>query len=224
MTSSAQISRKRGFTLVELLIVIGIIGLLSTVMIVSFGKIRKVAMRNEAQKLVDQAKVSFEAVLLAKQSWPIALINNMQHGMNRDVCWYLQSNHFMDLTTKEKSRQTGAWDWSESSLDRFGLLDPWGRNALKINTGAQNDTDELGNGNTSTFKDHVLQYRLDMNGDGFVDASDCRGCTMPVDGMRIRASVIVWSRGANGIDDGESDTRYPIDDSLSFSLADTKAQ
>ncbi len=224
MTSLDQINKKRGFTMVELLIVIGIIGMLSTVLIVSFGKVQGIAMRNEAQKVVDQAKVSLEAVLLAKQSWPVVLINNMSQGFNRDVCWYLQQNNYMDLTTKEKNRQNGVWDWSETSLDRFGLLDPWGRNALKINTGAKSDTEELGNGNVSVFRDHVLQYRLDLNGDGFIDSSDCRGCSMPVEGMRIRASVMVWSRGEDGIDDGEHNKRYPVNDSLSWSMTDTKAK
>lgn len=224
MTSLDQINKKRGFTMVELLIVIGIIGMLSTVLIVSFGKVKSIAMRNEAQKVVDQAKVSLEAVLLAKQSWPVVLINNMSQGFNRDVCWYLQQNNYMDLTTKEKNRQNGVWDWSETSLDRFGLLDPWGRTALKINTGAKSDTEELGNGNVSVFRDHVLQYRLDLNGDGFIDSSDCRGCSMPVEGMRIRASVMVWSRGEDGIDDGEHNKRYPVNDSLSWSMTDTKAK
>lgn len=233
MTSSVRINNKKGgFTLVELLIVIGIIGLLSTVLVVSFGRVRKVAMRNEAQKIVDQAKVSLEAVLLNTQSWPAVLQNYMAQGFTKEVCWYLQQKKMMDLTTKEILRvsSTGAamqkevWEWSKTSLDRFGLLDPWGRNALKINVNASDENAELGNGNTTKFKDHLLQYRLDLNGDGFIDSSDCRGCSMPVEGMRVRAKVIVWSRGEDGLDDGENASRYPKDDSLSWSLTELRAQ
>ena len=82
----------------------------------------------------------------------------------------------------------------------------------------------LGTDGAKTYQDHLLQYRIDKNYDGYVDSEDGE---MPKSGLRIRGSVLVWSRGEDGEDDGLSSGaigRYPKDDSLSWSMTESKAK
>ncbi|MBO4288030.1 MAG: type II secretion system protein [Kiritimatiellae bacterium] len=217
---------KNGFTLVEMLLVIGIIGVLSSVMVVSFGKMAKHARRSDAQRTVSEVATAFNQLLIKQREWPKTLLDNEDQGMVPQVCYIFQKHKLLDITTYTRDKASGALNsmsdtyLSKTSVDRFGMLDPWGRDSLKKNPSCTSDQTTIIGGKGS-YKDHLIQYRLDRNYDGFVDSEDGE---MPVSGLRIRGSVIVWSRGEDGKDDGKAHNRYPVDDNISWTLAEIKAK
>jgi len=190
-----------------MLVVLGIIGLLAGALIGSFSHLKTTARQAQAQALTSEVATALTTYLQRYRQWPDALIKRTE--MDDVACWVLQSKKLLDVTSK-KEESDGTVVMNADSLDRFGLLDPWGRAALKKNptiTGA--DTKIEGG---RMLSDHRLQYRLDLNYDGYVDSDE--GSPM---GQKIRASAIVWSRGPDGLDDfTDKDKRYPRDDRLSW--------
>jgi hypothetical protein len=171
-------------------------------------------MQVQAQNQVAEVATAFNRLLQRDREWPDEWVGEKGKGvkteMDEEVCWVFQQRRSLDLTTYKSEGVI-----NKQSLDRFGMLDPWGRNALKKNN-TQNSTDKVPTG--GTFKDHRIQFRLDKNYDGWVDSSD--GAPPNV---KVRASVIVWSRGPDGKDDYETGGRYPQDDRLSWPHGQSKS-
>ena len=207
---------RNGFTLVEMLVVIGILGILSVALLSSYNHVRNSARKAQAQTLVSDATVAFTRYLQEKRTWPPEFLGKDSLGMDEDVCRLLQAGKFLDLTTY---KNTESGEINKFSVDRLGLLDPWAQRALKRAPLSTTAATDAGLGNGRTFANHRLQFRLDLNLDGRVDSSE--GAPQ---GVEVRASVLVWSRGPDGLDDFNADGRYPRDDSLSWPHAQYKAQ
>jgi len=209
----------RGFTLVEMLVVIGIMGILATSLLGAFGYVKTLAWKSRAQAQVSQVATALTVYLQSKRSWPAELLDRDE--FDEEASWVLQETKLFDVTVKTKdSDGTFVWDKDNSgkgkaSLDRFGLLDPWGRALFrKLNTAKTTAND---------VKAHRIQYRLDRNLDGYVDANE--GAPQ---GVSIRASAIVWSRGKDGQDDANSKNpkakKYPYDDCLSWKHGEARKE
>jgi type II secretory pathway pseudopilin PulG len=194
-----------------MLVVIAIIGLLSTVLISTYSHVKETARKSQAQNLVAEVAVAFTRYLQEERSWSADLLSKQE--MDEAVCLFLQKGKYLDVTPYKVDADgnvTTERNWA--SLDRFGLLDPWAQNALKKNS-TKTATDKV-RGSQRTFADHRLQYCLDVNLDGIVDRED--GAPP---GVSVRASAIVWSRGLDGFDDFDpraKAVRYPKDDNLSW--------
>ena len=213
------IQRRGGFTLVEMLVVIGILGILSVALLSSFGHVKNSARKAQAQSLVSEAATAFTRYLQNERSWPAEFL--IKQEMDEEVCRVFQKKKYLDVTPYKIRRVDDVTsevtnERNMKSLDRFGLLDPWGQAALKKNP-TQTVSEKINGGRS--FADHRLQYRIDKNYDGFVDSQDGE---VPK-GVRVRASVLVWSRGPDGLDDFNGNGRYPRDDSLSWSHAQYEA-
>ena len=210
-----------GFTMIEMLVVIGILGILFIALLSSFSRVKDSARKAQAQTLVSEVAIAFTRYLQDQREWAGEFFNKTE--MDEKVCEELQKGKYLDITTY-KVDSNGNVDYSDgprlpkkntASVDRFGLLDPWAQNALKKDNTQSASSIMRGGGNRS-YADHRIQFRLDLDYDGFVDA--------PEGGVKVRASAIVWSRGPDGLDDFNQNVRYPKDDSLSWPHAQYKAK
>jgi len=198
-----------GFTLVEMLVVIGILGLLAAALVGSFSHIKMTARQAQAQTLASETATALSLYLQQERGWGDVLLTKEE--MDKEACGVLQEKRLFDLTTyKKDSSGNMTAEINTESLDRFGLLDPWGRALLRANP-------DLGE---SEAAKHRLQIRLDTDFDGYVDAGE--GAP---EGLKIRGSVLVWSRGPDGKDDFEvKASRYPQDDRLSWNHGQARAE
>ncbi len=181
--------RRSGFTLVEMLVVIGLIGVLAGVLVTSMSHLKVAAKQSHAQSLVSEAATALTLYLQGNRSWSVEMLSATE--LDQTICAQLQLKRhggpFLDVTSVNDDGTM-----NKNSLDRYGLLDPWGRAMLKANP----------NLTESAVRDHRIQIRLDKNLDGYVDSSEGTP-----GGARIRASAIAWSRGPDG-KDGTRDDRF----------------
>lgn len=206
---SQQTFRRCGFTLVEMLVVIGMIGILAAALISSFSHIKTVARQSQAQSLVSEVATAFNLYLQQEREWPAAWLASEE--MDENVCKVFQDKHLLDLTTY----LTNSVAINPNSLDRFGMLDPWGRAGLRKNPKIASAGATIESG--GKLSDHRIQYRLDKDFDGYVDLSE--GSPK---GAKVRASVLVWSRGPDGKDAEKVAGRYPGDDRLSWNYGQSR--
>jgi len=205
--------QSKGFTLVELLVVIGIIGLLAAAMTSSVGHLKRSAKRAKAQGAVSDVYTALNLYLQKERQWHVRMINALE--MDDLVCQTLAESHLLDV-------KVDAGNLNSTSAERFGFLDEWGRDALRrnpsITTASQLGFDGI------KIEDRRIQFRLDLDYDGYVDAKE--GSPK---GLSIRSSVVVWSRGPDGQDDFESSNpkaqnRYPYDDLISWNQAQVTSE
>jgi len=181
--------RRTGFTLVEMLVVIGLIGVLAGVLVTSMSHLKVAAKQSHAQSLVSEVATALTLYLQRNRSWSVEMVSATD--LEQTICAQLQlkkyGGPFLDVTAVNDDESM-----NKNSLDRYGMLDPWGRAMLKAQP----------NLNESNVKDHRIQIRVDKNLDGYVDSSEGTP-----GGARVRASAIAWSRGPDG-KDGTRDDRF----------------
>ena len=204
---------RQGFTLVEMLVVLGILGIISAALLSSFSHVQRAARKSQAQSQVSEVAVAFTLLLQKERLWPQEWLDQNKREMDEEVCWVFQDSKLLDVTSylydsNGKVKPKSDSNINKQSLDRFGMLDPWGRRELKKNQ-TQTPSAQVSTG--GTFADHRIQFRLDEDYDGWIDSSE----GLPGKGGKVRASVVVWSRGPDGKDDLET-VGKPIDDSLSW--------
>ena len=170
---------RRGFTLIEMLVVLGILAVLIGIGIGSFSSATRKAQKTRGQELVSNVATALEAVYQREGCWPRRILaNGASDGLlDENVAYELAKRKVMTLTYKDSEKKT-------SGLDCCGVVTPWAQDAIKsagqgANTGTRVQTG-------GTVKDHVLHYAVDVDGDGYVNAS--------VGGVsvNIRGSAAVW--------------------------------
>lgn len=183
---------RRGFTLIEMLLVIGIIALLAGAGLMTFGGAGKRAMNAHCQELVHNAATALSLVAQGEAGCPRAILaaNRGEHKMTSDVGATLACNGLMALNYRVDEGSLAGYRLV--GADQCGVVTPWA--AAVARRLAENGSVPKGAKVPSggTVDDHILRFSVDDDEDGIVEAErDGRK-------VRVRGSAAVWCCGADG--------------------------
>lgn len=179
---------KRGFTLVEMLVVIGIIAILIGASVGGFSSMTRNAEKAKAQELVNNVATALTALFQADGVWPkrLAAQGKTDGKLDADRAYALvagQTKYFS--LTAENGKLIGH--------DRFGIVSPWAELVIKREGSSASLGSKVG---TMTVDDHILHYALDLDGDGRI-----LGASVGGQNIDVRATAIVWCGGKDGVID-----------------------
>ena len=200
--SSGHRRRTEGFTLLELLTVMGIIALLAGLLVPALAMIQTHVKKTMTRDRIQQIEAAWQAHLIENRKFSVtnpAAVDSMTpqvtmelnlvgvRGVTRREEMFVETDELELLVRKNKSS-----DWSDWRPEGTGILDAWGIDQLRragIKT-IPDLTTAAGEG----FDAHIqrrLRLMLDADGDGLITAPD---------GTEVNQSVLVWSVGRDGID------------------------
>ena len=179
---------KRGFTLVEMLVVIGIIAVLIGASIGGYSAMTKTAETAKCQELVSNAATALTQLFQQEGNWPkrLALKGESDGELDADAAIPLAKGKYFSLTTTGSGKSLKL-----AGLDKFGIVTPWATAIIKRKGTSAQISDKV-NG-VSTVKDHILHYALDLDGDGVIKGANIGGQSVD-----IRATAAVWCIGKDG--------------------------
>lgn len=187
---------KRGFTLVEMLVVIGIITVLISASLAGYSHMTKSAEKAKAQELVSEVATALTALFQKEGCWPARLLEEGKTDGKLDerVALALAKGSYFSLTTDNASQPQYATKLM--GLDRFGILTPWAAAHMKRKGDQAKEDDVITKG--SKLRDHRLHFALDLDGDGIIEGASVGGQSLDV-----RATAIVWCIGKDGGNKGQ---------------------
>ena len=187
---------KRGFTLVEMLIVIGIIAILTGAAMTGFRGAVEKAQAAKCQELVHNVSTALVKVFQDNGSWPSRIISAGQGSgeMTAEIGGELARRKALSLNYRlVENEETGEKVYKLVGLHQCGVVSPWAAEVIKR---------KAANGNVSlnepvpgggTIRDHVLRFSIDDDEDGLVKVSYEGGKS-----VTVRASAAVWCCGRDG--------------------------
>lgn len=187
---------RTGFTLIEMLVVLGIIAILAGALLAGFGKITKTAQRAKAQEAVSNVASALNIMLQKKGVWPADLKNTLKSyqgadgdgkGCVADVAKVFAKYGLLGVTYKGSTSDLA--NLQLQGTDRCGIVDPWAIAVLKRDLAANVGTKVPSGG---TVKSHIIYYAIDTDLDGITEAKVC-GET-----VKVRANAIAWCAGRDG--------------------------
>ena len=192
-------TRRTGFTLIEMMVVIAIIGILAAVLTGGYMYAVKSAQRAKAVEAVSNARDALMMLHQKADGWPNAILNATKHDnyyvMDENVARVFFKYGLLGVDCKKvgDSGQLES-DYTLRGAARSGIADPWGRDALasarKDENGSTLLSREVSTG--GKVEDHLIYFAVDRDDDGFVDRSE----GAPVE--KVRAKAIAWCAGADG--------------------------
>jgi prepilin-type N-terminal cleavage/methylation domain-containing protein len=212
MEQSMKKQFERGFTMVEMLVVIAIITILMSALVGGFFGVQTLAWQSRSQELVSNVSTALNLYIQRERSWPDEILNS-NGNVNNEVCKVLQAAKLLDVTTV-KFDADGVAQINQNSPERFGLFSPWGQRIIRKSPTMSATLGTLPS-DPQLIK-HMLQFRVDINLDGKIDVNDGKLGTIPGDGATIRASAIVWSCGPQGKAEGNWGAKRPQDNRQSW--------
>ena len=190
-----RMKMRKGFSLVEMLVVIGIIAVLIAASLISYNGIISRAQKARAEELVHQAATALEQVMQKEDAWPRPIMAEGAGGngkMTADVGGALAKRGALSLTYREYE-ENGTKRVVLSGVDKFGVVDPWAGDIIKkrFKSGSVSLGTKVPSG--GTIEDHILRFSIDDDYDGRVKVAGDG-----VAGVTVRGSVAVWGCGRDG--------------------------
>lgn len=177
---------KRGFSLVEMLVVVGIIAALIAAMIGGYAGVTKMSEKTRCNELVSNVATAMQAYYVKNGCWPKRLATEAASGdgkLDETAAYALASGGYLSASYDSDQKKL-------KGLDRFGIVSPWATAVLK-NRGRDASLTTVVTGKT-TVDDHRLHFAVDLDGDGVTDAK-VGGTT-----VKVRAPAMVWCGGKDG--------------------------
>ena len=185
-----NLTSRRGFTLVEMLVVIGIIAVLIGASLGGYSAMTKSAEKARAQELVSNVATALTALFQKEGVWPKRLITNNNKQLDENAAIPLARGGYLSLTTKGSGKEMQL-----EGRDRFGVVTPWAEAIIK-KRGTSVTRSDMVTG-TTKIEDHILYYAIDLSGSGVVKAQ------VGGEEVKIRATAAVWCIGKSGGDAGK---------------------
>ena len=179
----------KGFTLIEMLVVLCIIGILMGALLAGFSHVTRAAQKARAQELVSNVHTALCIMLQTNGVWPSDYNNALKlyggSDGNGKGCIENVARVFADKGLLGINVSGGVL----KGVDRFGIVSPWAQNVLKRSQSASTATPVPSGG---TIRDHIIYYAIDTDMDGIVEAKVCG------ENVKVRDNAIVWCAGADG--------------------------
>ena len=179
---------RKGFTLIEMLVTIGIIAVLVAASIGSYSAVTRSAEKAKCRELVAQVATAMATLYQREGNWPKLLAQQGKTDGRLDAETAVTLKDYLALNVDEDGGKLVGYD-------RFGIVTPWAQTVIK--RGGRNAT--LGTAVSAskhgeqTVEDHILHYALDLDGDGIIEGASVGG-----EKVDVRATVIVWCAGKDG--------------------------
>lgn len=194
-TAHYPLSSKSAFTLVEMLIVIGIIAVLSAASMIGYSKVVRSAKKAKTQELVSNAATALTHIFTQNNGvWPEDLLSRVTDGNGRldeETSRVFVRYNLLGLSYNVKSANGSVNQYRLIGKDRCGIVDSEAETILKRSESASVGSRVPSSG--MTVKEHILYFAIDEDGDGITEA-DVEGGGK----LKIRASAAVWAAGPNG--------------------------
>ncbi len=192
-------TRRTGFTLIEMMVVIAIIGILAAVLTGGYTYAVKAAQRAKATEAVSNARSALEMLHQRAEGWPRAIFTAKRHEgyavMDDNVAKVLFKYSLLNVDCKKTGGTEELSSYTLRGADRCGIADPWAQDVLRMSIYKGMDGNSLLSKPVSSggkVEDHLIYFAVDQNDDGFVERSE----GAPVN--KVRAKVLTWCAGADG--------------------------
>ena len=179
----------RGFTLIEMLVVIGIIGILSGIGVATFSAVTGKAQKARCQELVSNVATALSAIYEKDGCWPRRILaeGKSEGRLTAEIAYDIANKKMMSLTIDTKNSE----NHRTIGADRMGIVTPWAAAVIK-KAGKKSIGEGTKVPSGGTISDHVLRFAVDVDGKGYVKAN------VGGETLTIRASAVVWCCGKDG--------------------------
>ena len=192
---------RKGFSLVEMLVVIGIIAVLVAASLGGYSAVTKSAERTKCREIVTQAAIALMTLYQNEGTWPrrLATEGKTDGRLDAECARQLVAGENVDMYGKKTLTSYYALrlddDGKPTGYDRFGIVTPWAADVLRragrdANLQTVVSTSRHG---PKTVEDHLLHFAVDLDGDGIIEGAMVGG-----ESVTVRATAIVWCAGKDG--------------------------